>query len=99
MGGKTCGGWGDRPQYSGNVKLVDAVEGNRVKDGSGQTHSMTLTKPVPQASENTDIRVRLAGSTQTEDRKRDQFQTYAESLKTVLSGKGAMYTSTAVAEL
>ena len=56
---------GDRPQYSGNVKLVDAVEGNRVKDGSGQTHSMTLTKPVPQGSENTDIRVRLAGSTQT----------------------------------
>ena len=23
---------GDRPQYSGNVTLVDAVEGNRVKE-------------------------------------------------------------------
>ena len=87
---------GDRPQYSGNVTLVDAVEGNRVKDSSGQTHSMTLTKPVPQDSKSTEIKVRLAGSAQTEDRKRTQLQSYTQSLKPVLSGKGTMYTSSAV---
>ena len=70
-----------------------------MKDSNGQIHSMTLTKPVPEGSESTDIRVRLAGSAQTEDRKRAQFQKYAQSLKTLLSGKGAMYTSTAVTEL
>ena len=90
---------GDRPQYSGSVTLVGAVEGNRVKDSSGQTHSMTLTKPVPEDSKSTEIKVRLAGSAQTEDRKRTQFQKYAQSLKTLLSGKGAMFTSTAVTEL
>ena len=59
---------GDRPQYSGQVQLVSAIEGNRVKDSSGATHSMTLTKPVARDSQSTDIRVRLYGSTQTEDR-------------------------------
>ena len=66
---------GDRPQYSGSVSLVAAVEGNRVKDDKGNVHSMTLTKPVPQNSKSTDIKVRLYGSSQTEDRKREQFKT------------------------
>ena len=39
---------GDRPQYSGSVKLVSATEANRVKDDKGHVHSMTVTKPVPQ---------------------------------------------------
>ena len=59
---------GDRPQYSGQVSLVSAVEGNRVKDSSGNAHSMTLTKPVPADSKSTTINVRLHGSSQTEDR-------------------------------
>ena len=90
---------GDRPQYSGSVSLVAAVEGNRVKDSSGKVHSMTITKPVPTDSESTTIKVRLQGSSQTEDRKRDEFKQYAQALNTILIENGTMYTSVAVAEL
>ena len=66
---------GDRPQYSGSVSLVAAVEGNRVKDTSGSVHSMTLTKPVAASSQSTAIGVRLYGSSKTEERKREVFKT------------------------
>ena len=65
---------GDRPQYSGSVSLVAAVEGNRVKDTSGSVHSMTLTKPVAASSQSTAINVRLYGSSKTEERKREEFK-------------------------
>ena len=71
----------DRPQYSGSVNLVSATEGNRVKDDKGNVHSMTLTKPVPQSSKSTNIKGRLYGSSQTEDRKREQFKQFAQTLK------------------
>ena len=60
------------------MQLVRAIEGNRMKDSSGATHNMTLTKPVARDSQSTDIRVRPYGSTQTEDRKREQFKKYAK---------------------
>ena len=75
------------------------MEGNRVKDSSGKVHSMTITKPVPADSESTTINVRLQGSSQTEDRKRDEFKQYAQALNTILIENGTMYTSVAVAEL
>ena len=78
---------------------MSAVEGNRVKDSSGNVHSMTLTKPVPSDSQSTTINVRLQGSSQTEDRKREEFKKYARALETLLAERGAMYTSTAVTEL
>ena len=87
------------PQYSGSVSLVAAVEGNRVKDSSGKVHSMTITKPVPADSESTTIKVRLQGSSQTEDRKRDGFKQYAQEFNTILIENGTMYTSVAMAEL
>ena len=90
---------GDRPQYSGSVSLVAAVEGNRVKDSSGKVHNMTTTKPVPSDSESTTIKVRLQGSSQTEDRMRGEFKQYAQTLKTILVENGTMYTSVAMAEL
>ena len=90
---------GDRPQYSGSVSVVAAVEGNRVKETSGNVHSMTLTKPVPADSQSTTSNVRLQGSSQTEDRNREEFKKYARALATLLTEHGAMYTSTAVAEL
>lgn len=90
---------GDRPQYSGSVSLVAAVEGNRVKDSSGKVHNMTTTKPVPSDSESTTIKVRLQGSSQTEDRMRAEFKQYAQTLKTILVENGTMYTSVAMAEL
>ena len=75
------------------------MEGNRVKDSSGKVHSMTITKPVPADSESTTINVRLQGSSQTEDRKRDELGQYAQALDTILIENGTMYTSVAVAEL
>ena len=90
---------GDRPQYSGQVQLVSAVEGNRVKDRDGQIHSMTLSKPVPADSKSTTINVRLSGSAQTEERKREELKPYAESLKTLLVANGAMFTGVASSEL
>ena len=90
---------GDRPQYSGSVNLVSATEGNRVKDDKGNVHSMTLTKPVPQNSKSTGIEVKLYGSSQTEDRKREQFKQFAQTLKTLLMDNGAMFASLATTEL
>ena len=90
---------GDRPQYSGSVSLVATVEGNRVKDSSGKVHSMTITKPVPADSKSTTTNVRLQGSSQTEDRKRDESKQYAQALNTIAIENGTMYTSVAVAEL
>ena len=90
---------GDRPQYSGEVKLVSVVEGNRVKDASGNVHSLTLAKPVPRETDSTTINVRLAGSEQTENRKRDLMMKHAKALKTILRGSGWMYMSSAATEL
>ena len=90
---------GDRPQFSGEVRLVSAVEGNRVRDSTGNTHSMTLAKPVPESSASTAINVRLVGSTQTEERKKDQFKKYADALRRILAAEGSIFTSRAVAEL
>ena len=90
---------GDRPQYSGEVQLVSAVEGNRAKDSSGQTHSMTVAKPVSEQSASTAINVRLVGSEQTEQRKKEQFKKYAEALRTILASEGSIFTSRAVTEL
>ena len=90
---------GDRPQYSGEVRLVDAIEGNRVKDAAGNTFSMTLAKPVPDTSASTAINVRLAGSTAVESKRRRELQKYADSLKTILATEGTIFTSRAVTEL
>ena len=90
---------GDRPQYSGDVRLVAAVEGNRAKDESGNTHSLTLAKPVPADSKSTDIRVRTAGSTQTEGRRRAHMSTHADALKNILVDRGAMSMSEATIQL
>ena len=78
---------GGRPQYNGEVKLVSVVEGNRVKDASGNVHSLTLAKPVPRETDSTTINVRLAGSEQTEIRKRDLMMKHAKALKTILRGE------------
>ena len=90
---------GDRPQYSGDVRLVAAVEGNRAKDESGNTHNLTLAKPVPTDSKSTYIRVRTAGSTQTEGRRRAQMSTHADALKNILMDRGAMNMSEAAIQL
>ena len=90
---------GGRPQYSGQVQLVSAVEGNKVKDRYGQIHNMILSNPVPTDNKSTTINVRLAGSTQTEQRQREQLKPYAESLKTLLVANGAMFTGVASSEL
>ena len=90
---------GDRPQYSGDVRLVAAVEGNRAKDESGNTHSLTLAKPVPADSSSTDIRVRTTGSTQTEGRRRTQMSTHADALKNILVDRGAMSMSEAAIQV
>ena len=90
---------GDRPQYSGEVKLVSVVAGNRVKDASGNVHSLTLAKPVPRETGSATINVRLAGSEQTENRKRDLMMKHAKALKTILRGSGWVYMSSAATEL
>ena len=90
---------GDRPQYSGYVRLVAAVEGNRVRDGQGNTHSLTLAKPVPTDNKSTDIKVRIAGSSQTEQRNRAQMATYADALKIILTDRGTMHIGEAAIQL
>ena len=90
---------GDRPRYSGEVRLVDAIEGNRVKDAAGNTFSMTLAKPVPDTSASTAINVRLAGSTAVESKRRKELQKYADSLKAILATEGTIFTARAVTEL
>ena len=78
---------------------MSAVEGNRVKDASGNVHSLTLAKPVPRETDSTTINVRLAGSEQTESRKRDLMMKHAKALKTILRGSGWVYMSGAATEL
>ena len=90
---------GDRPHYSGDVKLVAAVEGNRVRDGQGNTHSLTLAKPVPTDNKSTDIKVRTSGSSQTEQRNRAQMSTYADALKISLTDRRTMNMSEAAIQL
>ena len=90
---------GDRPQYSGNVHLVSAVEGNRVKDEDGKTHSLTVAKPVPRDSQSTNINVRLSGSAQTEEAKRSKLRPHADNLKILLLDKGPMFMGTASQQL
>ena len=60
---------------------------------------MTLAKPVPESSASTAINVRLVGSTQTEERKKDQFKKYADALRASLAAEGSIFTSRAVTEL
>ena len=57
---------GDRPNYSGTVKLVDSIHGNTVKATDGTTHSLTTVRPVDKESKDVRITLRLAGSAQTE---------------------------------
>ena len=90
---------GDGPQSSGDVRLVAAVAGNRVRDGQGNTHSLTIAKPVPADSKSTDIKVRTARSTQTEGRRRAQMSTHADALKNILVDRGAMSMSEATIQL
>ena len=78
---------------------MSLVEGNRVKDASGNVRSLTLAKPVPRETDSTTINVRLAGSEQTENRKRDLMMKHAKALKTILRGRGWMYMSSAATEL
>ena len=87
------------PKHAGEVKLVAAVEGNRVKDETGNTHSLTLTKPVPQGTQSTAINVRLAGSAVTEQTKKAKFKKHAENLKILLADHGAMYMGAASLQL
>ena len=82
----------DRPTYSGNVRLVDSVHGNVVKSKDGTEHPLTTVRPVPQDSENVNITLRLAGNTQQETIKRDQFKTFAEELSNIVAG-GWVWTS------
>ena len=57
---------GDRPQFSGEARLVSAVEGNRARGNTGNTHSVTLAKPMPESNAPATINVRLAGSSSME---------------------------------
>ena len=85
MAGPTPGKWGDRPNYSGTVKLVDSIHGNTVKATDGATHSLTTVRPVDKDSKDVRITLRLAGSAQTENRKRAGFQKYADKLEATLT--------------
>ena len=60
---------------------------------------MTVTKPVPEQSASTAINVRLVGSAQTEERNREQFKKYTETLRAILAAEGSVFTSRAVAEM
>ena len=76
---------GDRPNYSGQVKLVDTIHGNTVKATDGTTHSLTTIRPVNRDSKDVQITLRLAGSQQIENKKRAAFQTYADVLAEILA--------------
>ena len=76
---------GDRPNYSGTVKLVDSIHGNTVKATDGTTHSLTTVRPVDKDAKDARITLRLAGSKQTENRKRTAFQTYVNVLQEILA--------------
>ena len=76
---------GDRPNYSGTVKLVDSIHGNTVKATDGATHSLTTIRPVDKDSKDVRITLQLASSRQTENRKCTAFQTYADVLEEILA--------------
>ena len=76
---------GDRPNYSGSVKLVSSIHGNTVKATDGTTHSLTTIRPVDKDAKDVRITLRLAGSAQTENRKRAGFQKYADKLEAILA--------------
>ena len=76
---------GDRPNYSGTVKLVSSIHGNTVKATDGTTHSLTTIRPVDKDAKDVRITLRLAGSAQTENRKRAGFQKYADKLEAILA--------------
>ena len=78
---------GDRPNYSGVVKLVDSVHGNTVKATDGTTHSLTTIRPVDKDSTSTTIGLRLVGSEQTENAKRQRLQKFADALAEILASK------------
>ena len=78
---------GDRPNYSGVVKLVDSVHGNTVLATDGTTHSLTTVRPVDKDSTNTTIGLRLVGSGQMENKKRERLQKFADSLAEILASK------------
>ena len=78
---------GDRPNYSGVVKLVDSVHGNTVKATDGTTHSLTTIRPVDKDSQSTTIGLRLVGSEQTENAQRQRLQTFADALAEILASK------------
>ena len=79
--------------------MVAVVEGNRTRDEQGNTHNLTLAKPVPTDNKSTDIKVRIASSSQTEQRKRAQMATYADALKILLTDRGTMNMSEAAIQL
>ena len=80
--------------------MVDSVSGNKVTDTEGKEHSLTTVRPVPAASENVNITLRLAGSKQQEDIKRKQFKPFADKLVEYLSAHdGPAWTSNASSEL
>ena len=76
---------GVKPNYSGTVKLVDSIHGNTVKAKDGTTHSLTTIRPVDKDAKDVRITLRLAGSAQTENRKRAGFQKYADKLEAILA--------------
>ena len=65
---------------------MDSIHGNTVKATDGTTHSLTTIRPVDKDSQNVNITLRLAGSKQTENRKRTAFQPYANMLAEILAG-------------
>ena len=90
---------GYRPQYSGDVRLVAAVEGDRARDEQGNTHSLTLAKPIPTDNNITYIKVRTSGFPQTEQCNRAQMSTYADALKIILTDRGTMHMGEAAIQL
>ena len=78
---------GDRPNYSGTVKLVDSIHGNTAKATDGTTHSLQTVRPVDRDANDVRITLRLAGSQQIENKKRTAFQTYANMLQEIRAAK------------
>ena len=60
---------------------------------------MTFTKPAAGYSQSTDISVRRYGSSQTEDRKREQLRKYTETLRAMFAQRSMMWTSVVVTEI
>ena len=67
--------------------MVDSVHGNMVKATDGTTHSLTTVRPVDKDSQSTMIGLRLVGSEQVENKKRERLQKFADSLAEILASK------------